>query len=157
MNWLARLKKTELSPTTNPTKPTEPPFVGFAGTPAGTFENSGGESAAANDATADPDRWCWPKSSAMNGEEIDTFVARLHKFTDKGLSQTVGEMLADKLVIRDREQDDRRLCLECLHLKSGGGRWACNQWQRAGLGASGLPADLVRQLQRCDSFIEVTP
>ena len=23
----------------------------------------------------DPDRWCWPHSSAMNGEEIDTFGA----------------------------------------------------------------------------------
>lgn len=51
MSWLARLKKTELSPNTHPTKPTKPPFVGFVGSPAGTFENSGAGSAAANDAT----------------------------------------------------------------------------------------------------------
>jgi hypothetical protein len=155
MNWLARLKKTEVSPDTDPTKPTKPPFVGFVGTPAGTFENSRGESAAANDATADPDRWCWPHSAAMNTAEIDTFTARLHQFTGRSLAAPEAALLADKLVTRDRESDDRRLCLECLHLKSGG-RWGCNQWQRAGLGAAGLPADLVRQLQRCDSFMEAT-
>ena len=32
--------------------------------------------------TEDPARWCWPHSSALTGAEIDTFAARLHKFTD---------------------------------------------------------------------------
>ena len=43
---------------------------------------------AANDTTpaTDPDRWCWPHSEAMNGQEIDTFTARLARFTDKGAS-----------------------------------------------------------------------
>lgn len=152
MNWLSRLKKTGTSPDTDPTKTTETVFVGFVGTPAGTFENSGGESAAANDPVPDPDRWCWPHSAAMNTAEIDTFTARLHQFTRRGLASSKAETLADKLVIRDREGDDRRLCLECVHLKRGGKDWGCNQWHRAGLGASGLPADLVRQLKRCDGF-----
>ena len=91
----------------------------------------------------------------MNGAEIDTFTQRLHQFNRRGLAEPDAESLADKLVIRDRESDDRRLCLECLHLRSGAGLWGCNQWQRAGLGAAGLSAGLVRQLQRCDSFKEV--
>ena len=157
MNWLARLKKSETSPDAYPAEPAKPPFAGFAGTPAGTFENSGGKSTAANDPTPDPDRWCWPHSTAMNTAEIDTFTQRLHQFTRYGLAEPEAESLADKLVMRDREADDRRLCLECLHLKSGGGRWGCNQWQRAGLGSAGLPAELVRKLQRCDSFTKVTP
>ena len=107
--------------------------------------------------THDPDRWCWPHSSAMNGGEIDTFTQRLHQFTRRGLAELDAESLADKLVTRDREADDRRLCLECLHLKSGAGLWGCNQWKRAGLGAAGVPADLVRQLQRCDSITKATP
>ena len=48
-----------------------------------------------NVVTEDPDRWCWPNSSAMNSAEIDTFAARLHKFTDKGLARPHGEVLAD--------------------------------------------------------------
>ena len=107
--------------------------------------------------TEDPDRWCWPHSSAMNGAEIDTFAARLHQFTDKGLSRNDGEALADKLVVRDREQDDRRVCLECKHFAGhGAGSWRCGNWQAAGVAIRSrdaqLPADLVMQLQRCDGF-----
>ncbi len=106
----------------------------------------------------DPDRWCWPHSSAMNGAEIDTFVVRLQKFTDKRLARNDGEVLADKLVLRDRESDDRRVCLECKHFTGhGAGSWRCGNWQAAGTAIkardAGLPADLVWQLQRCEGFI----
>lgn len=105
----------------------------------------------------DPDADCWPHSTAMNGIEIDLFTARLHRFTDKGLTRTDGEALADTLLIRDREADDRRSCLECRHL-SGFGQtsWRCGNWQAAGVAIrprdTQLPADLVLQLQRCDGF-----
>ncbi|NMM08712.1 MAG: hypothetical protein HHJ16_00335 [Polaromonas sp.] len=107
--------------------------------------------------TKDPDRWCWPQSSAMNGAEIDTFTARLHQFTDKGLARNDGESLADKLVLRDRESDDRRVCLECQHFAGHGpGSWRCCNWQTAGVALRSrdaqLPAVLVVQLQRCDGF-----
>ncbi len=107
--------------------------------------------------TQDPDRWCWPHSSAMNGTEIDTFAARLHKFTDKGLARNDGETLADKLVERDRDDDDRRVCLECCHFEGhGAGSWRCGNWQSAGIALRSrdaqLPADVVVQLQRCDGF-----
>ena len=107
--------------------------------------------------TEDPERWCWPHSSAMNGAEIDTFAARLHKFADKGLARNDGETLADKLVLRDRDQDDRRVCLECKHFAGHGAvSWRCGNWQTAGVAIRSrdaqLPADLVVQLQRCDGF-----
>ena len=108
-------------------------------------------------ATVDPDGWCWPRSTAMTGAEIDNFKARLSKFGDKGLTATDCEALADKLVKRDRESDDRRVCLECKHL-SGVGQtsWRCGNWQAAGIANyardTQLPADLVLQLQRCDGF-----
>jgi hypothetical protein len=112
--------------------------------------------------TEDPDRWCWPHSSAMNGAEIDTFAARLHKFTDKGLARNDGEVLTDRLVLRDRDQDDRRVCLECKHFAGhGAGSWRCGNWQGAGIAIrprdTQLPADLVLQLQRCDGFATATP
>ena len=105
----------------------------------------------------DPDAHCWPHSTAMNGAELDLFTARLHRFTDKGLTIADGESLADKLVVRDREADDRRFCMECRHL-SGVGQtsWRCGNWQAAGVAIrsrdSLLPADLVLQLQRCHGF-----
>lgn len=109
-------------------------------------------------AAIDPDRWCWPDSDAMNGTEIDTFTARLVRFTTKGVNPTDGEALTDKLVTRDRELDDRRLCLECTHLGGYGvTSWRCGNWQAAKVAHRArdvqLPADLVRTLQRCDGFI----
>lgn len=100
---------------------------------------------------ANPDRWCWPNSTPLSTEEIDTFTARLALFTDKGEDLQDAERLADKLVVRDREGDDRRACLECAHLH-GAGRWRCGNAHRAGIGTDRPPADLVKLLQRCDGF-----
>lgn len=118
---------------------------------------------AANDPAAvthDPDRWAWPHSQAMTGREIDTFTARLHHFTRRGLAEPDAEKLADKLVKRDREADDRRLCLECVHLAGhAAGAWGCRNWQRAGVAIkardAGLSAALVNQPQRCDGFAQL--
>ena len=115
---------------------------------------------AANDPTTirpDPDRWCWPHSDAMNTGEINTLTARLARFTDKGLSLDDSEALADKLVLRDRDEDDRRVCLECKHFTGHGpGSCRCGNWQAAGVAVhprdTRLAADLVVQLQRCDGF-----
>ena len=101
--------------------------------------------------TAEADRSCWPHSSAMNSVEIGTFMARLARFTDKGMDYDQAEALADKLVQRDREGDDRRHCLECRHLQ-GAGRWRCGNWHRAGVARDGLARDLVLMLQRCDGY-----
>ena len=114
---------------------------------------------AANDAAAvthDPDRWAWPHSQAMTGREIDTFTARLHHFTRRGLVESDAERLADKLMTRDREADDRRLSLECAHLAGHAGVWGCRNWQRAGVATkpqhAQLSAALVHLFQRCNGF-----
>lgn len=183
MNWLARLKKTQMPPNMDATNATKSGFVGFVASILAPIQKIECVSAAANDpaqavglvanppvarlvstpvsSTAavvdDPDRWCWPHSSAMTGREIDTMAERTHLFNRRGLAALEAELLADKLVTRDREADDRRLCLECVHLSRAGGALRCAQWQRAGLGVPGVPAGLALVLQRCDGFKDQTP
>ena len=137
-------------------RPDSPPSVATVAT----VSVATAQKQAANDptpVTQDPDRWAWPHSAAMNGAEIDAFTARLARFTERGLGLDDAEKLADKLVTRDRESDDRRLCLECVHLAGhAAGAWGCRGWQRAGVAIksrdAGLPSELVSKLQRCDGF-----
>ena len=114
------------TPATKPTKPPQGDekvgFVGFVACPPAPFQKIGvgdpveaprarfvekslipqdsaaNASATPNPAPAtDPDRWCWPHSPAMNTTEVDTFTARLARFTDKGVSYDEAERLADAL------------------------------------------------------------
>jgi hypothetical protein len=161
MSWLARLKKNNLGTEMDPAKPAKTVFAVFAGSTLPPLQKNEGVSAAANDPAPDLDRWCWPHSSAMNTAEIKTFTARLLRFTSKGLPAPGSEALADKLVIRDREQDDRVICLECMHLGGYGvGSWRCVNWQAAGIAIRSrdvqLPSDLVVKLQRCGGFATVS-
>lgn len=111
--------------------------------------------AAANDTistpAADPNIYCWPHSEAMNGQEVDIFAARTERFINRGVSNDDAERLADKLVVRDREGDERRLCLECSHLQ-GTGRWRCGNWQAGDVASNRLACDLVLMLQRCPGY-----
>lgn len=110
--------------------------------------------ALANDTTQETDRWCWPHSSAMNGGEIDTFIRRLSVFAKRGLSLDDRESLADRLVIRDRESDNRRACLECMHFNSQVETQGCGNWEEVGIKAkdSQLSREQVRSLQLCNGF-----
>lgn len=99
---------------------------------------------------SDPDRYCWPHSAAMNTVEIDTFNGRLHLFTRRGLDYTDAERLADRLVIRDREGDDRRLCLECARLDMRGRCQSARLGVIAGAGRELEPVNTI--LQRCEGF-----
>lgn len=114
------------------------------------------EALAAQGMAFDPDRRCWPNTNAMNTAEIDTFMARVHLFTERGKNTTEAEGLADSLVKRDREADDRRMCLECSHLRRSAGLWRCGQSQRAGLAVAEVSGDVVNLLQRCSAFNEAT-
>jgi hypothetical protein len=182
MNWLSRLKKTQIPCDMDATNATKQSFVGFVASIPATIQKTECVSAAANDpaqgvglvadtavamlvASQTPvsrtaavmlatDRWCWPHSSAMTGREIDIMVERIDLFNQRGLSEQEADLLADKLVVRDREADERRLCMECANLTGGIGAWRCAQRQRAKLGEAGLPAELVVQLQRCDGFTD---
>lgn len=159
--WLARLKNqnTPEAGATKPTKPTQDThaggFVGFVAYPQGHIQKIDGavanpETPAANSPTTDPDRWAWPHSSAMNGQELDTLMARQDLFCQRGASAQDAERVADKLVDRDRGEDDRRLCMECRHLR-GEGPYRCGNSQAAGVHAD-LARDLVLTLQRCHGY-----
>ena len=178
MSWLARLKAGK-TPDKDASKTTETFFVVSVAPTLAPLQKNEHATVAANDPAftpiaaslaldasivavvalpdLDPDAFCWPHSTAMNGAEIDLFTARLHRFTDKGLTIADGESLADKLVVRDREADDRRFCLECRHLSGyGQSSWRCSNWKVAGIAIRSIDAqlsvDLVLQLQRCDGF-----
>lgn len=100
-----------------------------------------------------PASYCWPHSTAMNTVEIDIFTARMARFAEQRLILAEAERMADRLVIRDRENDDRAVCLECVHLQPGG---RCGNWQRAGVAIRSRDAQLAKEfmqlLQRCDGF-----
>lgn len=104
-----------------------------------------------------PDRWCWPHSTAMNSEEIDSFNSRVSLFLERGLGQEEASSLADRLVIRDRDEDDRSVCLECAYLQRFG---RCGNWRKAGVAIASkdaqLPQEFTVLLQRCDGFAKGT-
>lgn len=161
MNWLALLKQ-EKTPHAHASKPRKPTgeeekrgFLGFLASSSAPLEKVEALEETANDtkgdATVDPNRWCWPLSKAMNGKEIDVFMVRVIRFIDKGIAVHKAESLADMLVIRDRDYDDRRLCLECAHLQ-GHGRWSCGKWAMTGVARDALAPDLVTDLHRCGGF-----
>ena len=136
MSWLARLKKLESTPAPslqNLQKAEIKTFVGFVGPTLGPF----------------------PKSS-----ENDTFAVRVALFTGCDLSMDDAETMAYRLECRDREHDDRQLCLECLHLYGSSSARRCGMWQALGIHSPAIPTELVTLLQRCNGFhkkLEVTP
>lgn len=79
--------------------------------------------------------------------EIDNFIARRDRLLEAGLAVDDADRLAERLVLRDRETDDRAVCAaEC-----------CNY--RAGVCAAHVAAMAPRQLgelaimlQRCPAF-----
>lgn len=125
---------------------------------AAIMEHDGGLSRADAEALAadlcgkppDPDRYCWPFSVAMNTAEIDTFTRRVGLFAGRGLDYPQAETWADRLVIRDRDADDRRLCLECARLDT---RWRCGAAQLGLISGAGRVLEPVTTvLMRCEGF-----
>lgn len=105
--------------------------------------------------TPDLDGHCWPQSIAMNTGEIELFAKRRQVFLARGLDKATAEGLANNLVTRDRDGDDRRVCFECSHLK-GFTYLRCDNWIHAGIAKTSDGAfvhkDLGTLLQRCDGF-----
>lgn len=135
MDWLALLKKKKQGDN-YPTKPTKPSeshekgsFVGFVGSPPPHFQ----------EITPEPDSYCWPHSPAWNGQEIALFTQRMQHLQRHGLGEPEAEATAQNLLHRDRQQDDRHLCLECRNCTSN----------RCKLGRPVLTV-----LQHCDRFNE---
>lgn len=85
----------------------------------------------------------------MSTVEIERFMARMEHFTNRGLGLARAESLADQLVLRDREGDDRRVCVECSRHCTG--TRSCGRARVAGLGHPEL-GELAFRLQRCHAF-----
>jgi hypothetical protein len=109
-------------------------------------EDGPAESVQEADPGGDPDAYCWPASSAMNGAEIVTFMERIARFTDRGMRLAAAEVLADRLVLQDREGDDRKTCMECRNMRRNGG---------CAVAHLALPIGTVPlALQRCGQFLD---
>ena len=98
-----------------------------------------------------PDALFWPKSPGMAEPETKRLTERTMLVIRRGLATVEAEQLAFKLTGRDREIDDRKVCLECSNLSRAGG-WKCSNWRQADIGSPGVPAELVHLLQRCHGF-----
>lgn len=105
-----------------------------------------------------PDEYCWPFGLSMNTSEVAKFQINRDSFMVKGLNESEAEILADKIVFRDREIDDRRYCLECAHLQ-GYTNWRCDNWKIAAIGIAPegayIPKEFAKLLQRCDGFRKI--
>lgn len=73
--------------------------------------------------------------------EVIRFDKRVSRISLLGYGDDA-DLLSVMLLHRDRDMDDRRLCVECIHAGPG---WRCGK----------RDAFLVRQLQRCDNFMGV--
>lgn len=169
MSWLARLKK-QKSPDTFPTETMKRVFeegkgvsVVSIGCPPGCLEKINVPNGAANDdpdspVPADPDRFAWPHGPVMNRGELDLMVQRLALFDGRGLTVSEAEILADKLVLRDREGDRRGACAECKRLSGHrAGRWQCYDCT-PGNELAGMPLARVwlTSLHACHGFVNTT-
>lgn len=85
----------------------------------------------------------------------DTDIARFHdrraRLLRWGWAEAEAEELADRLVQRDRDADDRVSCADCQHYRPG----HCGNRTRAGLNAADVGRDLAATLQRCPGFAEL--
>lgn len=97
------------------------------------------------------DRFCWPSSTAMNSDEIGTFLSRKKRLMHLGIDPGQTDEVVAKMQMRDRDLDDRICCLECVYL-TGLSLRRCNNWQRAGVPQNAIPSDWVLAFQRCNGF-----
>jgi hypothetical protein len=88
-------------------------------------------------------------AGGWDAAEIDAFKAREARFTrmDRAVD---AEHLAERLVLRDRQRDDRRLCLECMWLSRHGQCLAAFLGRK--FGASRMLTPVPNILQRCEEF-----
>lgn len=80
--------------------------------------------------------------------EIDAFQRREARLLRLGRADA--EYLAERLTLRDRDGDDRRLCLECTWLSDTGRCMAAATGRLPGVDRRLKP--LPTLLQRCDAF-----
>ena len=82
--------------------------------------------------------------------EMARFQARTVVIRRCGIGEQDAEDLAESLTMRDRDADDRRLCLECSHLGERGRCLAAAAGRLRGVGTRYEPVPTI--LQRCEAF-----
>jgi hypothetical protein len=96
-------------------------------------------------------RLSWGHYTPATAAEIARMLERTEMFERAGLTPDEVDLAVDRLHLRDRDLDDRHLCLECRNVRADRTGWRC-----ASLGP--IPrAWVVHQLQRCPSFLGVDP
>ena len=85
---------------------------------------------------------------AWTDSDIVHFLDRRARLLRWGWPQPDAEKLAERLVIRDRERDDRVSCTDCRHYRPG----RCGNHRRAGLNVADVGRDLAAMLQWCPGF-----
>lgn len=101
--------------------------------------------------------------------EIARFTFRHALFQRRGMPEPQAEALAERLVLRDRDRDDRRCCAECSNLQDDGGCFQARRMNTARRRAADTGEDppvrhaldpidpMPAVLQRCRTFSFSTP
>ena len=85
---------------------------------------------------------------AWTDADISAFIVRRARLLRWGWAESDAEKLAERLVKRDREHDERVSCADCGHYRPG----RCSNHQCAGLNSAEVGRDFVALLQRCQGF-----
>ena len=85
---------------------------------------------------------------AWTDADIARFLDRRARLMRWGWAEPEAETLAERLVKRDREHDERVSCTDCRHYRPG----RCGNHRRAGLNVPDVGRDLAAMLQRCPGF-----
>ena len=177
MNWLARLgddNSAEMVEPTKTTKPTKRVFVGFVGIPPDHIQKNIGSIPARDQ--PDEIRTSGPEQPGGTSYEIredplfreprkgeqdlhppvlGTPIERLALLTNRYLNIDDAQELVDRLALRDKQRDDRRVCLECAHMSGSPQARRCSQWRKTGMQGPPVPGELVGLLQRCQAYSAV--
>lgn len=89
---------------------------------------------------------CWGDA------EIQAFTDRRDRLLRWGYTAQVADGLAERLTLRDRDGDERRLCLECRELEATGRCAAARRGAFPGVDRGLEPVQDI--LMRCESFNE---
>jgi len=82
--------------------------------------------------------------------QIRRAMFRMALLVRRGLTAHLSEWWADRLTVRDKERDDRRICLECSSLQRDGKCFQVQQGVMRGVSPKHEPVSTI--LQRCDYF-----
>lgn len=87
---------------------------------------------------------------AWDDAEIFIFTTRVLTFVRRGVDPSDADDLAERLTLRDRDVDDRHLCLECSHLMRSGRCAAAALGHLTGADPRLEPVPTI--LMRCEGF-----